>query len=82
MRVIVYSKTGCPWARELMDFLNEKGIRFEERDVTANPQFAQECLAKSGQLKSPTLDINGKIIADAGVEDVASYLERTGKMAA
>ena len=61
-----------------MGFLSEIAIPFEVRNVSANDQFAKEVEQKSGQCKSPTLDIDGKILADASVEDVAQHLESLG----
>ncbi len=78
MRIILYRKSGCPWAAAVMGFLNELAIPFETRNVTVNEQFSRELQQKSGQLKSPTLDIDGKILADASVEDVAQHLESLG----
>jgi hypothetical protein len=34
--------------------------------------------AKAKQCKSPTLELDGQILADASVEDVADALERRG----
>ncbi len=82
MRVIVYRKTGCPWAQEVMEYLDQHDIPFEERTVNTNELYAQECLQKSGRLKSPTLDIDGTILADVGVEEVADYFEGRGRKAA
>ncbi len=77
-KIVIYRKTGCPWAAAVMGFLKELHIRFEERNVSENEKFAEEVLRKSGQMKSPTLDIDGKILADASVEDVAEELEERG----
>lgn len=73
-KVIIYTKTMCPWAIEAMDFLKEHDIAFEERDVIKHPEFLAEVEAKSGQNMSPTLDIDGVIVPDAGVEDIAKAL--------
>jgi monothiol glutaredoxin len=78
MKVILYRKSGCPWAAAVMGFLNELAIPFEVRNVSVNDRFAREVEEKSGQRKSPTLDIDGKILADASVEDVAEHLEKLG----
>jgi glutaredoxin len=78
MRIILYRKGGCPWAAAVAGFLNELNIPFEVRNVSVNENFAHEVEQKSGQIKSPTLDIDGKILADASVEDVAHYLESLG----
>ena len=78
MNVIMYRKTGCPWANEVSAFLKERGIRCDERDVTMNPDFKREVEEKTGQSKSPTLDIDGEILADVGVEEVAAHFEKLG----
>ena len=46
--------------------------------MTANPEYAKEVAAASGQCKSPTLDIDGAILPDASVEDIAKALEERG----
>ena len=61
-----------------MGFLNEMNIPYEIRNVTANPAYATEVEALSGQCKSPTLDIDGVILPDASVEAVAKALEDRG----
>ena len=78
MKIILYRKSGCPWAAAVIGFLNELAIPFETRNVSVREEFAREVEQKSGQCKSPTLDIDGKIIADASVEDVAHHLESLG----
>jgi glutaredoxin 3 len=78
MNVIVYRKTGCPWAAAVMGFLSELAIPFEMRTIS-DDQYLREVEAKSGQSKSPTLDIDGHILPDASVEDVAEYLEKLGR---
>lgn len=77
MTVIVYTKTGCPWTSAVTAFLEANRIPFEERDILKNPAYRKEVEEKSGQSKSPTLDIDGVIVPDAGVEEVAEALERT-----
>ncbi len=72
--MIVYTKTGCPWCIGLVDFLNEKGVEFEERNVTENEAFFVEMKAKSGQQKAPVVDIDGKIIADTDKEEIEREL--------
>lgn len=61
-----------------MGFLNEMNILFEVRNVTTNPAYLKEIEALSGQSKSPTLNIDGTIVRDASVEDVARVLEERG----
>ena len=78
MKIIIYTKTGCPWAIEVIDLLRDKNIPFEERDIYKNPAWGEEVIAKSGQSKSPTLDIDGYILADSDAEQVEAYLKSKG----
>ena len=61
-----------------MDFLNERGVEYEEREVRNNPKFMDEMIKKSGQSKAPTLDIDGHILADSDKEQVEKYLKEKG----
>lgn len=78
MKVTVYKKAGCPWAAAVIGFLNELSVLFEVRNVTTHPNYAKEVEKKSGKCISPTVDIDGAILADASVEDLAKVLEKAG----
>ncbi len=78
MKITLYKKSGCPWAAAVMGFLNELSVPYELRNITTHPAYAQEVKTKSGKSISPTLDIDGVILADASVEDVAKALEEAG----
>ena len=73
--IIVYTKTGCPWCAEVLGFLKDKKIEFEEREVLKNPKFMEELIHKSGQNKTPTLDVNGEILADTDVKTMEEFLK-------
>ncbi len=78
MNIIVYTKTNCPWAKQVIDFLNDKKIPFEERDIYKNPDWKKEVEEKTGQSKSPTLDIDGHFLPDSDAKQVESYLKEKG----
>jgi len=78
MKITLYRKSGCPCSAAVMGFLNEMNIPYEIRNVTTNPAYAKEVEAATGQSKSPTLDIDGTILPDASVEEVAQVLEQRG----
>ena len=78
MRVTLYKKSGCPWAAAVSGFLTELGISFEVKNVTSNPRFSEGVQRITGKCNSPTLDIDGQVIADASVEQVAEALEKRG----
>ena len=78
MKISLYRKSGCPWSAAVMGFLNELNIPYEIKNVSTKPAYLREVEALSGQSKSPTLDIDGEILPDASVEDVAQALEKRG----
>ncbi len=78
MKLILYTKTGCPWCDAVRSFLNEKKISFEEREVLGNKTFFDEMIVKSGQSKAPTLDVDGAILADTDMEAVEKFLTKRG----
>jgi glutaredoxin len=78
MNIILYTKTGCPWCKGVLDLFAEKHVQFEEREVRGNKAFYDELVAKSGQDKTPTLDIDGYIMADSDKDQVAAYMKEKG----
>lgn len=78
MNIIVYTKTGCFWCHDVLDFLKERHIAFEEKEVFSNPMYFDEMVALSGQSKAPTLFIDGCILADSDRPAVEAYLKLKG----
>ncbi len=60
--VIVYSTEWCPWCTRVKDFLKKLNVKYEDRDVEKNAEYAEEMQNKSQQTSIPVTDINGKII--------------------
>jgi len=80
MNIIVYTKRGCPWCEDMIDFLNNHAIAFEEREVLGNKEYFDEMEKKSGQSKAPTLDIDGEIFADTDAEAIEKLLRERGSL--
>lgn len=78
MSLIVYTKVGCPWCDDALDFLKTNNVDFEEREVRSNPIFMKELEDKSGQTKAPTLDLDGVILADTDAEAIEVFLKEKG----
>ncbi len=78
MKIIVYKKSGCPWAAAVVGFLSQLNLPFEVRNVTTQPEYAREVEVKSGKCISPTVDIDGTILADVSLEQLAKTLEKRG----
>lgn len=75
MNIILYTKTGCPWCKGVLDLFKEKNVKFEEREVTHSNTFLDELAKKSGQTKTPTMDLDGEIFADSDREAIEIVLK-------
>lgn len=73
--ILIYTKTGCPWCVDVLEYLRENKIDFEERNLYDNAIYADEMKEKSGQGFVPTLDIQGYILANTDVDEVREHLE-------
>lgn len=78
MAIIVYSTPTCPYCHMLKKFLDDKGVQYEDVDVAADPERAQEMIDKSGQMGVPVADINGKIIVGFNQPEVEAALAVAG----
>jgi glutaredoxin 3 len=62
MNVIVYTSPTCPYCTMVKEFLSQRGISFEERDVSRNSSYAQELVRSTGQMGVPVTIIDGQIV--------------------
>lgn len=60
--VILYSATWCAFCHQAKAYFDKLGIKYVDRDVEANPKYAEESVSKSGQMGIPVIDIDGTII--------------------
>ncbi len=76
MKVIVYSTQTCPYCYHVKDFLKEKGVEFEEIDVSKDKEAAKRMIEKSGQMGVPQIEIDGKIIVGFDREAIEKELNK------
>src|SRR4030042_2809155 len=62
MDVMVYTSPACPYCKMVKDFLSQRGISFEERDVSRNSSYAQELMRNTGQMGVPVTIIDGQVV--------------------
>ena len=61
-KVKIYSTPTCPYCISAKAFLKQHNFAFEEIDVSASRESAEELRQMSGQMGVPVLEINGQII--------------------
>lgn len=72
--VRVFSTLSCAYCITLKEFLKEKGVKFEDIDVSQNNEAREEMFEKSGQMSVPVIDINGEFIVGFDREKICKLL--------
>jgi len=73
MKITAYLKPTCGWSGGVRDVLAYYGLDYEEK-LISEPENYAEMVSKSGQPLSPCVEIDGKMLADVGGEEVQEYL--------
>ena len=76
-KVVIYSKTYCPYCVRAKSLLSGKGVSFEEIMVDSKPELFAELKAKSGMMTVPQIFINDQLVG--GYTELAA-LESEGKL--
>lgn len=69
----LFVKPGCPWCRDAIAWLNAKGLQYETIDVLSDPKGMDEMRALTGQTLAPSIDVDGEILADFGVDEIEAW---------
>lgn len=75
-RIRLFIKPYCPWCHKAERWLKDHGIRYEAIDVIANEAAHEEMISLSGQELAPVIEVDGKILADFGPEQLAEFWEQ------
>jgi monothiol glutaredoxin len=77
-KVIAYLKPSCGWSQGVRAVLRKYDLSYEDRDIINEPAQRQEMIEKSGQMLSPCVEVNGKMLADVSGDEVEAYLLANG----
>jgi monothiol glutaredoxin len=72
--VIAYLKPSCGWSQGVRAVLRKYDLPFEDRDIINDAAQRQEMIEKSGQMLSPCVEINGRMLPDISGEEVEAFL--------
>ena len=75
--VVIYTKDYCPYCKQAKNLLIEIDVKFEEHDITNDPEAFQKLAAKSGLMTVPQIFSNDKLLG--GYDDIAK-LHSEGKL--
>ncbi len=72
--VKIYSTSTCPYCEMAKEYLKERNVQYEERDVSSDEAAQKEMIAKSKQMGVPVIEIDGKIIVGFNQEEIDKAL--------
>ena len=76
--VLIYTTMLCPYCARAKNLLSEKGVNYQEIDVSYDPDKREEMTAKAGGRRTvPQIFIGGKHVG--GCDDLYA-LDRLGKL--
>jgi len=61
-RVIVFSTLTCPYCQAAKKYLQQRGVPFEDEDVSRNVIAAQYMVQRSGQQGVPVIQVGKEIV--------------------
>ena len=73
-RVIVFSTPTCSFCNMAKRYFREKGIKFNDVDVSRDPAAARDMVRRSGQQGVPVIDIGGRIVVGFDRAKINKYL--------
>ena len=81
-KIIAYLKPSCGWSQGVRAVMRKYDLTFEDRDIINDPLQRQEMIEKSGQMLSPCVEVNGRMLPDISGDEVESYLLANNLVAA
>jgi glutaredoxin 3 len=76
MKIRLFIKPYCGWCHEAMHWLDDQDIEYEKIDVIADDAAFDEMVRISGQELAPVIDVDGKVLADFGPEELPGFFEK------
>src|SRR5437763_11054843 len=73
-KIVAYLKPSCGWSQGVRAIMRKYDLPFEDRDIINDPNQRQEMIEKSGQMMSPCVEINGRMLPDISGEEVETFL--------
>ena len=74
LKIVAYLKPQCGWSNGVRAILRKYGLPYEDRDIINNPAQRQEMIERSGQMLSPCVEVDGRMLADVSGEEVEAFL--------
>jgi len=75
VEIKVYSTPTCPYCKMAKTYLDEKGIKYQDFDVTQDAAAKDEMIEKSGQMGVPVITVDGELVIGYDRERLENLLK-------
>ena len=77
MKVTVYSGEGCPPCAMVKNYLKDKGVEYEEIDLTkeGNEEIAEKLMKETGKIILPVIELKGKRVLGFNTEELDELIK-------
>lgn len=72
--IVVYTQSGCSACKSTKDYLNAKGVAFEDRDITEDETALRELTEKYKSRSTPTIVIGDDVIIGFDKEKLDKHI--------
>jgi glutaredoxin 3 len=76
MKIRLFIKPYCPWCHKAVRWLDERGVQYKTLDVIADSKAYTEMVNLSGQTLAPVIEVDGKVLADFGPEELEKFWKK------
>jgi glutaredoxin len=73
MKIRLFIKPYCGWCHKAMRWLDDHDVAYEKIDVIADEAAFDEMVRISSQELAPVIDVDGKVLADFGPEELETF---------
>lgn len=75
-QVRLFIKPCCGWCDKAARWLDEHGIDYKTIDVIADEAAFEEMIRLSGQELAPVIEVDGRVLADFGPEQLDGFWQQ------
>jgi glutaredoxin 3 len=76
VKVRLFIKPYCGWCHAAIRWLDGRGIQYEKIDVMASEAAWDEMVRLSDQDLAPVIEVDGKVLADFGPDELEAFWEK------
>jgi len=76
MKIRLFIKPYCGWCDKAMNWLDDHDIEYEVLDVISDNAAYDEMVKLSDQSLAPVIDVDGKILADFGPDQLERFWKK------